>query len=143
LSYVFLPYLYGRLEGSFEEKQMPQPIVIADDDPVTLRLLVRIINLAGYETSTARNGQEALELIRQHQPVLVLIDIVMPKLDGFEVCEQIRNDPQLVTQPYIIMLTARDYIADYKRAEAVGVNEFINKPFSPAKVSARVQAVLG
>jgi len=121
---------------------MPQQIVIADDDPVTLRLLARIINLAGYETATARNGQEALDLIRQHQPALVLIDIMMPKLDGFEVCEEIRNDPELIAQPYIIMLTARDYIADYKRADAVGVNEFINKPFSPAKVSARVQAVL-
>jgi len=122
---------------------MPHQIVIADDDPVTLRLLARIINLAGYETTTARNGQEALEMIRQHQPALVLIDIMMPKLDGFEVCEQIRNDSNLINQPYIIMLTARDYIADYKRADAVGVNEFINKPFSPAKVSARVQAVLG
>lgn len=121
---------------------MLHQIVIADDDPVTLRLLARIINLAGYETTTARNGQEALEMIRQHQPALVLIDIMMPKLDGFEVCEQIRNDSNLINQPYIIMLTARDYIADYKRADAVGVNEFINKPFSPAKVSARVQAVL-
>jgi two-component system sensor histidine kinase ChiS len=122
---------------------MPQQIVIADDDPVTLRLLARIINMAGYETATARNGQEALDLIREHQPALVLIDIMMPRLDGFEVCEEIRNDPALAKQPYIIMLTARDYIADYKRADAVGVNEFINKPFSPAKVSARVQAVLG
>jgi len=121
---------------------MSQQIVIADDDPVTLRLLARIITLAGYETATARNGQEALEMIRQHQPTLVLIDIMMPKLDGFEVCEQIRNDSNLTIQPYIIMLTARDYIADYKRADTVGVNEFINKPFSPAKVSARVQAVL-
>ena len=121
---------------------MPQQIVIADDDPVTLRLLARIINLAGYETATARNGQEALDLIRQHQPALVMIDIMMPKLDGFEVCEQVRNDADLSEQPYIIMLTARDYIADYKRADSVGVDEFINKPFSPAKVSARVQAVL-
>jgi CheY-like chemotaxis protein len=121
---------------------MPEQIVIADDDPVTLRLLTRIINLAGYETAMARNGQEALDKIRQHQPTLVLIDIMMPKLDGFEVCEQVRHDPNLTRQPYIIMLTARDYIADYKRADAVGVNEFINKPFSPAKVSARVQAVL-
>jgi CheY-like chemotaxis protein len=122
---------------------MPKEIIIADDDPVTLRLLTRIINLAGYETVAARNGQEALEMIRQHQPALVLIDIMMPRLDGFEVCEQIRHDPNLIKQPYIIMLTARDYTADYKRAETVGVNEFINKPFSPAKVSARVQAVLG
>jgi DNA-binding response OmpR family regulator len=121
---------------------MSHQIVIADDDPVTLRLLARIINLAGHKTATARNGQEALEMIRRHQPALVMIDIMMPKLDGFEVCEQIRADTDLKQQPYIIMLTARDYIADYQRADAVGVNEFINKPFSPAKVSARVQAVL-
>ncbi len=122
---------------------MPEQILVADDDPVTLRLLARIINMAGYETATARNGQEALEKIQQLQPALILIDIMMPKMDGFEVCRHIRDDDMIITQPYIIMLTARDYIADFERAEAVGVNEFINKPFSPAKVSARIQAVLG
>jgi DNA-binding response OmpR family regulator len=67
----------------------------------------------------------------------------MPKMDGFQVCEQIRNDPNLSHQPYIIMLTARDQAADYRKANEIGVNEFINKPFSPAKVTARVQAIVG
>ncbi len=121
---------------------MPQDIIVVDDDPVALRLLARIIKLAGYETATARNGQEALDIIQELQPSLVLIDIMMPKIDGFQVCEQIRNDANLTRQPYIIMLTARDQAADYKRADEIGINEFINKPFSPAKVTARVQAIL-
>jgi CheY-like chemotaxis protein len=120
-----------------------EDILVADDDPVALRLLVRIIKMAGYETATARNGQEALEKIRKLQPSLILIDIVMPKMDGFQVCEQIRNDLTLTNQPYIIMLTARDQAADYRKAGEIGVNEFINKPFSPAKVTARVQAIIG
>jgi DNA-binding response OmpR family regulator len=122
---------------------MPENIIVVDDDPVALRLLARIINMAGYETATARNGQEALDKIRELQPLLVLIDIMMPKIDGFQVCEQIRKDSTLTHQPYIIMLTARDQAADYRRADEIGINEFINKPFSPAKVTARVQAILG
>jgi DNA-binding response OmpR family regulator len=117
-------------------------IVVADDDPVAVRLLTRIINMAGYKATTARDGQEALTKIRELEPALVLIDIMMPKFDGFQVCEQIRHDSTLTRQPYIIMLTARDQLADYKKAEQVGVNEFITKPFSPSKVSARVRAIL-
>ncbi|MBN1219209.1 MAG: response regulator [Anaerolineae bacterium] len=120
-----------------------EDIVVADDDPVALRLLARIIEMTGYKATTARNGQEAVEKIRELQPALVVIDIMMPRFDGFEVCQQIRNDPTLTHQPYIIMLTARDQAADYRRADEIGVNEFINKPFSPAKVTARVQAILG
>jgi DNA-binding response OmpR family regulator len=117
-------------------------IIVADDDPVAVRLVARIINMAGYKATTARDGQEALAKIRELEPSLVLIDIMMPKFDGFQVCEQIRNDSTLTRQPYIIMLTARDQLADYKKAEQVGVNEFITKPFSPSKVSARVRAIL-
>lgn len=119
-----------------------EEIIVVDDDPVALRLLARIIEMAGYKTATARNGQEALEKINQLQPALVLIDIMMPKIDGFEVCRQIRSNTHLSRQPYIIMLTARDQAADYKKADELGVNEFINKPFSPAKVSARVHTIL-
>ena len=117
-------------------------IIVADDDPVAVRLLARIINMAGYKATTARDGQEALTKIRELEPSLVLIDIMMPKFDGFQVCEQIRNDSALSRQPYIIMLTARNQSADYKKAEEIGVNEFITKPFSPSKVSARVKAIL-
>jgi DNA-binding response OmpR family regulator len=117
-------------------------IIVVDDDPVAVRLLARIINMAGYKATTARDGQEALTKIRELEPSLVLIDIMMPKFDGFQVCEQIRNDSALSRQPYIIMLTARNQSADYKKAEEIGVNEFITKPFSPSKVSARVKAIL-
>jgi DNA-binding response OmpR family regulator len=117
-------------------------IIVADDDPVAVRLLARIINMAGFKVTTARDGQQALTKIRELEPALVLIDIMMPKFDGFQVCEQIRNDSTLSRQPYIIMLTARDQLADYKKAEEIGVNEFITKPFSPSKVSARVRAIL-
>ncbi|MBN1991184.1 MAG: response regulator [Anaerolineae bacterium] len=118
-------------------------IIVVDDDPVALRLLTRIIEMAGYSAATARNGQEALEKVQALQPALVLLDLTMPKIDGLQVCQQIRNNAGLAHQPYIIMLTARDQAADYRQAEQIGVNEFINKPYDPAKISARVQTILG
>jgi DNA-binding response OmpR family regulator len=121
---------------------MPADILVVDDDPTALLLLTRIVEMTGRQTDTARDGQEALDKIRELHPALVLIDIMMPKIDGFQVCEQIRQDTTLRRQPYIIMLTARDQAGDYQRARDIGVNEIINKPYSPATVSARVQAVL-
>jgi two-component system alkaline phosphatase synthesis response regulator PhoP len=118
-------------------------IIVVDDDPVIVRLLVRIINMAGYKTATAYDGQEALTKIRALEPSLVLIDLMMPKLDGIEVCQKIRNDSTFSCQPYIIMLTSQDQTADYEKAKQAGVDEFINKPFTPSKVSARIRAILG
>lgn len=117
-------------------------ILVVDDDPMSLLLLARIVELAGYQAATARNGQEALEKMRQLQPALVLIDAMMPQINGFEVCRQIRGDTSLPHQPYIIMLTGHDQAGD-SQTHAAGVDEIINKPFNPAVVSERIQAILG
>jgi CheY-like chemotaxis protein len=121
---------------------MPADILVVDDDPTALLLLTRIVEMTGRQTATARNGQEALDKIRELHPALVLIDMMMPKIDGLQVCAQIRQDASLSRQPYIIMLTGRDQLGDYRRAESLGVNEFITKPYNPDIVAARVQAVL-
>jgi CheY-like chemotaxis protein len=120
---------------------MPAQILVVDDDPTALLLLTRIVEMTGHPTAAARNGQEALDKIRELHPALVLIDMMMPKIDGLQVCAHIRQDTSLSRQPYIIMLTGRDQLSDYHRAESLGVNEFINKPYNPAAVAARVQAV--
>jgi len=117
-------------------------ILVVDDDPTSLLLLARTVEMAGYKPTTAKNGQEALEKISVLHPVMVLIDVMMPKIDGFEVCRQIRGNATLTRQPYIMMLTGRNHPADYRQAKESGVNEVINKPFNPITVAQRVRTVL-
>ncbi|RME81511.1 MAG: response regulator [Caldilineae bacterium] len=117
-------------------------ILVVDDSPVILRMLSLTLKKEGYPVATAVNGEEALEQIRRLQPNLVFIDAMMPKKDGYEVAQEVRADAGLERQPYIIMLTARGQEADRERAEEVGIDEFMTKPFSPSQVAARVRAIL-
>lgn len=118
-------------------------IIVVDDDPVIARMLTFMLNENGYETAVALDGEEGLAKIRALEPRLAFIDVMMPKKDGYQVCREIRTDPTLTRQPYIIMLTARGFAADRKKAKESGVNEFVTKPFSPSKLVARVQEILG
>ncbi len=117
-------------------------IIVVDDNPAMVRMLTFMLNKRGYETIVAVDGEEALTKIRELKPRLVFLDVMMPKKDGYQVCWEIRNDPTFTHQPYIIMLTARGLAADRKKAEAVGIDEFMTKPFSPSQVEARVQDIL-
>lgn len=115
------------------------PRILVVDDEVRYQRLLQI-NLAseGYLVMTAANGHEALELIAHSDPDLVLMDIVMPKMDGFAACERIR---QFSDVP-IIMLTARGSEEDKVRCLNLGADDYITKPFSATEVLARVRAVL-
>lgn len=117
-------------------------ILVVDDSPVILRMLPMVLEQQGYDIATAVNGEEALRQIRELKPPLVFMDAMMPKKDGYETCQEARQDATLSHQPYIIMLTAGGHEADRERAEQVGVDEFMTKPFSPSKVVARVQKIL-
>jgi len=117
-------------------------ILVVDDSPVILRMLSLTLKKEGYNIATAVNGEEALEQIRKLRPALVFIDAMMPKKDGYQVSKEVREDPMLKRQPYIIMLTARGQEADRERAAEVGIDEFMTKPFSPSKVVARVREIL-
>ncbi len=117
-------------------------ILVVDDEPFILRTLTFVLKKEGYDIATAVNGEEALAQIRASEPSLVFVDAMMPKKDGYQVAQEVRDDPTLKRQPYIIMLTARGQESDREKAKRVGINEFMTKPFSPSKVAARVREIL-
>lgn len=119
-----------------------QKIMVVDDDPFIVRMLAMTFEKVGYETIIAVDGQEALMKVRESEPMLMVVDVMMPGIDGFQVCERIRSDATLNRQPYIIVLTARGMVTDEKRAEQSGANEFMTKPFSPSYLVSRVQEIL-
>ncbi len=113
-------------------------ILSADDDPQLLRLVTRNLQLEGYEVLAASDGQQALELIEAHMPDLILLDVMMPRLDGFGVLERVR---EYASTP-IIMLTARGQDHDKIRGLDLGADDYLTKPFSIDELLARVRAVL-
>ncbi len=121
---------------------MAKKILVVDDTPFIVRSLTFVLKKQGYETISATDGEEALTKIQEEKPDLVFLDVMMPKKTGFEVCQEVRADPEM-GDLYIIMLTARGQEADRERGLRLGVNEFMTKPFSPSKVIERVKEVLG
>ncbi|NTW08162.1 MAG: response regulator transcription factor [Anaerolineaceae bacterium] len=113
-------------------------ILAVDDEPLYLRLLKVNLEPEGYEVITASDGEAALELVASKQPDLVILDVMMPKLDGITTCERIR---QFSTVP-IIILTARGEEQDRVRGLDVGADDYVVKPFSVTELVARVRAVL-
>ena len=116
-------------------------ILIVDDDKQIVRLLRSYIEQSGYETLTAYDGNEALHMIRAHHPDLVVLDLMLPGLDGWEITRIIRSDAQLREMP-IIMLTARVEDTDRIVGLELGADDYISKPFNPREVVARIRAVL-
>src|SRR5215472_13185182 len=101
-------------------------VLVADDDPQLLRLVTRNLQLEGYEVLAASDGQQAIELIEAHMPDLILLDVMMPRLDGFAVLERVRE----YTSTPIIMLTARGQDLDKIRGLDLGTDDYLTKPFS-------------
>jgi two-component system, OmpR family, alkaline phosphatase synthesis response regulator PhoP len=117
-------------------------VMIVDDDPHVVRSLAFVLNKEGYNIRTTSDGEEALEKIRDSKPNLMLLDIMMPKKNGYEVCQEVKNNPAL-SDIYIIMLSAKGQEADREQGLSMGANEFMTKPFSPMKVVERVKQILG
>ncbi|HEV2238475.1 MAG TPA: response regulator transcription factor, partial [Ktedonobacterales bacterium] len=113
-------------------------ILVADDDPQLLRLVTRNLELEGYEVRAVSDGQQALDEIGRQVPSLVLLDVMMPRLDGFEVCERVREFSSVP----IIILTARGQDQDKIRGLDLGADDYLTKPFSIDELVARVRAVL-
>jgi DNA-binding response OmpR family regulator len=113
-------------------------ILVVDDDPLIVRLVRTNLERAGYRVLGATNGQEGLELAAAELPDLVVLDVMLPKLDGFEVCQRIREF-SLVP---IVMLTAKGEQVDKLRGFEMGADDYLTKPFQPAELLARVKAVL-
>ena len=116
---------------------MKTPLVLAvDDEPNILKLLKTNLLAEGYEVITACSGTEALHLVEENELALILLDINMPGIDGFQTAQTIRKDSDVP----IIMLTARDDITSLEKALCIGADDFLTKPFSVRELSARVKA---
>ena len=119
-----------------------RPLILAvDDEPANLALLQKIIRRLGYETIEATDGPGALESVAQHRPDLVLLDVMMPGIDGFEVCRRIRAQPELAGLP-ILLLTALDRAEDKWLGLEAGANDFLSKPFEEIELIARLRSLL-
>jgi diguanylate cyclase (GGDEF)-like protein len=116
-------------------------VLVADDDPDILRFVEFNLKLEGYEVATAPDGEKALAAAQEMQPDLVILDVMMPKMDGFEVCERLRNDPRTKYMS-IIMLTAKSLSADRVVGLTAGADDYIIKPFDPTELLARVKSTL-
>jgi len=121
---------------------LPSRVLIVDDEPEIGRLLGLILRGAGFEVAAVEGGQAALAHLAASATDLVLLDVIMPELDGFETLRRIRETPATATVP-VLMLTANAGAADRTRAESLGADDFIAKPFDPADVVERVRARLG
>jgi DNA-binding response OmpR family regulator len=113
-------------------------IVAADDDPQLLRLVTRNLEFEGYEVLPVSDGQQALEQVEAHSPDLVLLDVMMPRMDGFTVCQRVREFSAVP----IIIVTARGQDQDKVRGLDLGADDYLTKPFSVDELLARVRAVL-
>jgi two-component system alkaline phosphatase synthesis response regulator PhoP len=116
-------------------------ILVADDSATVRRLVVARLVADGYEVVEAEDGEAALRLARSERPALLVLDKVMPKLDGFEVVRALREDPETAALP-IVMLTERTSEEDVLDGLGLGVEEYMPKPFSPRELSLRVKRTL-
>lgn len=120
---------------------MKQKILIVDDEPDALEVIAFKLKEAGYIPLTAADGLRAVELVRDERPALVVLDLMLPKLDGLEVCKLLRRDPATAGIP-IIMLTARAAEMDRIVGLELGADDYVTKPFSPRELVLRIKKVL-
>ena len=121
----------------------PRPLVLVADDDDDIRGLVAYrLEKGGFDVVQAADGEEAIRLALEHVPALAVIDVMMPRADGYEVTRRLREEETTKRMP-IILLTARTQDADVQRGFDAGADDYIRKPFSPQELRARVQAILG
>lgn len=118
---------------------MSRKILLVDDDPALLELLTQYLEEADFRVLPAANGATALKLAYQEHPDLVLLDVMLPGMDGWEICARLRE----MSNVPIVMVTAKSGEGDKLRGFKLGVDDYVTKPFSFAELAARVQAVLG
>jgi putative two-component system response regulator len=120
---------------------MPAHILVVDDDPIIVGLLTRMLARDGYEVLTARDGVEALDLVATHQPDLVLLDVTMPRMDGFAVCRRLKENEQTALIP-VTMLTGLDDQDHRRRGIEAGADDFLTKPIDQTILKARIRTQL-
>jgi DNA-binding response OmpR family regulator len=116
-------------------------ILIADDNPQGVELLEAYLSDSPYEILTATDGEETLRQVQKWHPDLILLDIMMPKISGFEVCKRLRADPA-GKHTAVLMITALDQLSDIERAVEAGTDDFLTKPINKTELLLRVRALL-
>ncbi len=117
-------------------------ILVVDDEIYIVHILDFSLGMEGYEVVTALDGEQALEKAHAEHPDLIVLDIMMPKLDGYETCKMLKADPATKDTP-VILLSAKGRNVDQKIGFEVGADDYITKPFSPRKLVERINALLG
>jgi len=117
-------------------------VLVVDDEPHIVRQLAFVLGHAGFEVSTADNGVDAMASVRSSRPSVVLLDVMMPRKNGYEVCREIKDDPDL-RGIVVVLLTAKGQPGDRERGLAAGADDYVLKPFSPAEVVQRVRELAG
>jgi CheY-like chemotaxis protein/MinD-like ATPase involved in chromosome partitioning or flagellar assembly len=120
---------------------MSEKILIVDDDLETIRLIGMVLQRQGYQIVTATNGTEALSLALKEQPNLILLDLMMPDMDGNQVTRKLRNNPK-TSKIHILMFSAKSQVEDKVSGYEAGVDEYLTKPIHPAELVARIKSVL-
>lgn len=120
---------------------MPEKILVVDDDVDTLRLIGLMLQRQGYQIVAANNGHQALSMAQSEKPDIILLDVMMPDMDGYEVTRRLRADPETETIP-IIMFTAKSQVDDKVTGFEVGADDYLTKPTQPRELFAHVKAVL-
>ena len=119
----------------------PANILVVDDDPYILLSLEFLMKKNGYQVTVARNGNEALDCINKEKPALVILDIMMPDVDGYAICAHIKNSKQL-RHIKVIFLSAKTREADVKKGLELGAERYISKPFSTRDLMKQVRELL-
>jgi len=117
-------------------------ILVVDDEIYIVHILDFSLGMEGYEVVTALDGEQALEKVKTEKPDLIVLDIMMPKLDGYEVCKSIKSSAATQHIP-VILLSAKGRNVDQKLGFDVGADDYITKPFSPRKLVERINQLLG
>ena len=124
------------------ESFLPQStVLIVDDNPQNVELLLAFLESLPVKLVTAMDGVDALEKVRQHDPDLILLDIMMPRMSGFEVCRRLKNDPA-TRDIQILMVTALNELGDIEKASEMGTDDFVSKPVNKFELLTRVKSLL-
>jgi len=117
-------------------------VLVADDEKDIRRLITFTLERAGFEIVEASDGKQALEMARQHNPNIILLDVMMPQMDGYEVCRRLRAEPELTNTP-VLFLSAKGQNHEIGEGLSAGATDYLVKPFTPRELAAKVKEILG
>lgn len=128
-------------KASIQADPSKSKILVVDDNAQNLELLQAYLEDLGGEVLSAADGLEAMKVVAQHNPDLILLDIMMPRMSGFEVCRRLKEDPATANIP-VVMVTALNELGDIERAVAAGTDDFLSKPINKLELLTRVKSLL-